>query len=155
MVLGVLVLAHFYVRPRLYGGRGAPDLLLLALLLLAVRSRPGRAAVAGFIVGLVTDVLTPSQVGAGMLAHTLVAYGAAWGRAVFFPENLVVNAGVFGVGTWARNAIVLVVGGGGGPGQGILAALTVVSLVQAVLTAIAGVVVVLLIRHRVDFRVEE
>jgi hypothetical protein len=45
LVLVGLVAAHFYLRPRLWDGRAAPDFLLLALMLLAIRSRPGTAAV--------------------------------------------------------------------------------------------------------------
>ena len=70
LVLAVLILLHFYLRPRLYAGRGAPDFLLLALLILAFRSRPGVAAVAGFLVGLVEDVLTPARFGRKMRLST-------------------------------------------------------------------------------------
>src|SRR5207247_838442 len=85
---GLLAALHFYVRPRLWDGRAAPDFLLLALLLVAIRARPGIAALAGFVVGLVTDVLTPASFGAAALAHTVVGYLASWGRAVFFADNL-------------------------------------------------------------------
>ncbi|HET9513827.1 MAG TPA: rod shape-determining protein MreD [Gemmatimonadales bacterium] len=153
LVLGLLVLLHFYLRPRLYAGRGAPDFLLLALLIAAFRSRPGTAAVAGFILGLVEDVLTPARFGAGMMAHTIVAYLAAWGRAVFFADNLLVNAGLFATGTILRNFLVLLVSGGGA--SAILGAVSLMGLLQAVTTAIAGTLVVLAIRHRVDFRLEE
>lgn len=153
VVLLALALVHFYLRPRLYAGRGAPDFLLLGLLIVALRSRPGTAAVAGLLTGLITDVLSPADFGAGMLAHTVVAWVAAWGRAVFFAENLLVSAGVFAAGTWFRNLIVLLVGGG--PGEGLLAALTVWSVLQAGLTALAGVIVLLAIRNRVDFRLDE
>ena len=98
---------HFYLRPRVFDGPAAPDFLLCALMLIAVRSRPGLAAVAGFLVGLANDVLSPAAFGAGALAHTVVAYLAAWGRAVFFLDNLLVNAGLFAAGVWLRNAIVL------------------------------------------------
>jgi hypothetical protein len=67
-------------------------IVFIALMFYAMRSSPGAAAAAGFLVGLVEDALTPAQFGAGALAHTVVGYLAAWGRAVFFAENLVVNA---------------------------------------------------------------
>ena len=152
-VLGVLALLHFYLRPRVYTGQGAPDFLLLALLILSIRSRPGTAAVAGFVVGLVADVLSPARFGAGMLAHTLVAYVAAWGRAVFFADNLLVNAGVFFLGTWMRNFLVLLLSGFAA--EAAFASVTLWSTLQALSTALAGVLVVLAIRHRVDFRLEE
>jgi rod shape-determining protein MreD len=153
LVLVGLVAAHFYLRPRLWDGRAAPDFLLLALMLLAIRSRPGTAAAAGFAVGLVTDVLTPARFGAGALAHTLVGYPAAWGRAVFFPDNLLVNAGVFALGTWLRNFIVMLMSG---PRAGeLVSTMLIWSPIQALSTAAAGVVIVLLFRDWMAIRLDE
>ena len=73
VVLLLLVALHFYVRPRLWGPRVSPDFLLVGLMLFAMRSGPGVSAVAGFMVGLATDSLTPARFGAGPLAHTVVA----------------------------------------------------------------------------------
>ena len=64
---------------------------------------PGRAALAGFAGGLIDDTLTPARFGAGALAHTLVGYLASWGRAVFFADNMLVNAGFVAVGLWLRD----------------------------------------------------
>lgn len=153
LVLLLLVAAHFYLRPRLWDSRAAPDFLLLALLLLAIRSRPGTAAVAGFVVGLVTDVLTPASFGAGALAHTAVGYLAAWGRAVFFPDNLLVNAGLFALGTWLRTLIVLLASGTGG--AELAGTLAVWSPIQAILTALSGVVVVVIFRDWLALRLDE
>ena len=153
LVLAGLVAMHFYVRPRLWDSRAAPDFLLLALMLLAIRSRPGVAAVAGFVVGLVTDVLTPARFGAGTLAHTVVGYLAAWGRAVFFPDNLLVNAGLFALGTWLRTLIVLLASGV--IGGELLSTMAVWSPIQAILTAVAGVIVVLLFRDWLAIRLDE
>lgn len=150
LVVVLLVALHFYLRPRMYAGRGAPDFLLIALLIVALRSRPGTAAVAGFLVGLVTDVLSPVRFGAGALAHTVVAWGAAWGRAVVFPDNPIVNGAMFGLGTLLRNLILLLATGGGL--AGVAAAFGPWPLLQAVTTAIAGILVALAIRHRVDLR---
>jgi len=109
-VLLALMVLHFALRPFLGDSRVAPDLLLLALLIFAIRARPGEAAVAGFGMGLVVDSLTPVAFGAGALAYTCVGYLAAWGKAVFFAENLLVNAGFIFVGTWLRDLLVLVAG---------------------------------------------
>ena len=95
LALGLLVLLHFEVRPRIGHPSVAPDFLLLALLVFSIRSRPGSAAVAGFIIGILGDALTPARFGAGALAHTVVGYVAAWGRAVFFADNLLVNVRFF------------------------------------------------------------
>ena len=36
-------------------------------------------------------------------AHTVVGYLAAWGRAVFFADNMLVNAAFVAVGLWVRD----------------------------------------------------
>lgn len=153
LVLGfvLLVALHFYARPRLWDSRAAPDFLLLALMLFAIRARPGVAALAGFVVGLGTDVLTPAHFGAGALAHTIVGYLAAWGRAVFFPHNLMVNAGFFAGAVMVRNLILLLASGSGSGllGTGFL----VWSPLQAVTTAVAGTVVLLFFRNWFAIRV--
>ena len=154
LYLGFALLAglHFYVRPRLWDSRAAPDFLLLALLLVAIRTRPGMAAVAGFVVGLVTDVLTPASFGAGALAHTVVGYIAAWGRSVFFPDNLLVNAGLFGGGVVLRNALMLLASGT--PAGQLVSGMLVWTPLQAVTTAVAGIIVLLLFRNWFAIRLE-
>lgn len=152
VVIAILVAAHFYVRPW-FGGRAGPDLIMLAMMVVAIRSRPGTAAVVGFVVGLTADILTPARFGAGALAHTIVGYLAAWGRAVFFPDNLLVNAGLFAAGLWLRNLIVLITSSAT---TGDLAeSLLIWSPIQALSTAVAGVIVVVLFREWLAIRLEE
>lgn len=148
----VLLILHFYVRPRVFSGRAAPDFLFLALVLIAIRTRPGLAAVAGFMVGLVSDVLTPAGFGAAALAHTVVAYLAAWGRAVFFPDNALVVAGLFAGGVWLRNAIMLVASGT--PSGQLSNALLVWAPLQALSTAAVGMIVLLFLRDWFAIRIE-
>ncbi|MFN0179697.1 MAG: rod shape-determining protein MreD [Gemmatimonadales bacterium] len=153
VVIAGLVTLHFYLRPWFGEGGAAPDLLLLAMLLVAIRTRPGTAAIIGFVVGLVTDILTPARFGAGALAHTVVGYLAAWGRGLFFPDNLLVNAGVFAGGVWLRTLLVLLAS------QATFAELTRVALIwspiQAVVTAIVGVIVVVVFRDWLAIRLDE
>jgi rod shape-determining protein MreD len=153
VVIAGLVMLHFYVRPWFGEGGAAPDLLILAMLLLAIRSRPGTAAVIGFVVGLTTDILTPARFGAGALAHTVVGYLAAWGRGLFFPDNLLVNAGVFAGGVWVRTLLVLLAS------RATFGELSRVALiwspVQAIVTALAGVVVVVVFRDWLAIRLDE
>jgi rod shape-determining protein MreD len=66
---------------------------MIGLVLLALRSGPGIGAVAGFLVGLASDALSPARFGAAALANTMVGYFAAQTRAFFFADNLLVNAG--------------------------------------------------------------
>lgn len=153
-VLLLLAVLHFTVRPWLGDPRVAPDFLLLGLLVYAIRARPGPAAVAGFVVGMVSDALTPVAFGAGALAHTVVGYLAAWGKAVFFTENLAVNAGFFFVGTWLRDLLVLA-GGGHVRGTDLLWVVGVWSPLTALTTALVGVAVLVVFRRWLEIRIAE
>ncbi len=153
LVLVLLLGLHFYVRPRLFDPRFAPDFLLVALLVYAIRSRPGDAAIAGFVVGLIADSLVPARFGAGALAHTVVGYLTAWGRAVFFADNLIVNAAVFAAGLWLRDLIVLLASGTGA--DSVMATLGVWAPLHALTTAIAGILVLIVFRDWLDIRLEE
>jgi rod shape-determining protein MreD len=120
----------------------------------AIRARPGHGAIAGFIVGLVTDSLSPAAFGAGALAHTVVGYLAAWGKAVFFAENLLVNAAFFFLGTWLRDVLVLLVGQHA-HGSALYWQIGYLSPIKALTTAIAGIVVLLLFRRWLNIRIGE
>ncbi len=149
LVMLLLVVLQFYLRPRLWDARISPDFLLIALMLFAMRSSPGLAAVAGFAVGLIADTLTPARFGAGALAHTLVGYLASWGRAVFFADNMLVNAGFVAAGLWLRDFLVLMASGTGH--RQMLTELTVYSPLQALTTA--GFALIVLITFRSMFSV--
>lgn len=133
LVMVLLLMLQFYIRPRLWNARVSPDFLLIALMLYAMRSGAGAGAVAGFLVGLVEDTLTPARFGAGALAHTLVGYFAAWGRAVFFTDNMLVNAAFVAAGLWFRDLVVLVISGS--DHRQLLTELTLYSPLQALTTA--------------------
>lgn len=151
-VLLLLVVLHFYIRPRLWGPRVSPDFLFVGLMLFAMRSGPGAAALAGFVVGLTADALTPARFGAGALAHTVVAYLASWGRAVFFADNLLVNAAFVAVGLWIRDLLVLAVSGTGD--RPLLAELAVYSPLQALTSALFALLVLVLFREWFSIRLD-
>ena len=152
LVMALLVLLHFYLRPRLGSARVSPDFLLIALVLFAMRSGPGAGALAGFVVGIVNDALTPAAFGAGALAHTVVGYLAAWGRAVFFADNLLVNAAFVAVALWVRDFILLLASG---TGQGrLLLELTLNSPLQARSTAGFALVVLAAFREWFAIRLD-
>lgn len=153
LVMLLLVGLEFYLRPRLGNARVAPDFLMLALMIFAIRSRPGAAALAGFVIGFASDALTPARFGAAMLANTLVGYAAAWGRAVFFADNLLVNAGFIAVGVWLRDLLVLMASGTGG--KELAVQLGVWSPLMALSTAVTGIVVLTVFRDWLDIRLEE
>ncbi len=145
LLISVLVLLHFTLRGRFGSARLAPDLLLLALQLYAIRAAPGQGALAGFLLGLLRDSLTPASFGAGALAHTLVGYLTGWGKALFFAENIVVNGGLIFAGTWLRNAVVAVGSGALGGGR-LYHELLVWAPLQSLTTAMAGIALLLVFR---------
>ncbi|HEX7336847.1 MAG TPA: rod shape-determining protein MreD [Gemmatimonadales bacterium] len=149
LVMLLLLVLQFYVRPRLWDARVSPDFLLIALMLFSMRTSPGVAALAGFAVGLIADTLTPARFGAAALAHTLVGYLAAWGRSVFFADNMLVNAGFVAAGLWVRDLIVLLASGT--DHRQLLTELTWYSPLQALTTA--GFALVVLITFRAWFSI--
>lgn len=105
VVLALLVAAHFVLRPRLGDPRFAPDFLLVALLFFAIRVRPMAGTAAGFVLGLVTDAVTPTAFGAAALAFTVVGYLAGWLKSVVFADNLLVTALFVFAAAWVRDAV--------------------------------------------------
>ena len=119
-----------------------------------MRAQPGPSAGVGFLVGLLRDALSPASFGAQALAQTLVGYLAAWGKTVFFAENLFVNACLFFAGTWCRNLIVALASGqlkGGLLGWELL----VWSPLQSFTTALVGVTVLWLFGRHLAIRLSE
>jgi len=138
-----LVVLHFWLRPRLGDPRFAPDLLLLALLVLAMRVRPAVGAVAGFLVGLAVDAVAPTAFGAGALAGTVVGFLAGWVRTLFVADNVMVSA-LFVLGAaWLRD-LIQVAASNQLSGRGLLWQLLALSPAAALSTAVAGLVVFLL-----------
>jgi rod shape-determining protein MreD len=140
----VLVLLHFTLRP-LLGWRAPIDFLLLAVLTAAVRVRPAGAVVLGFLVGIVADSLSPDTMGAGALAMLLVAYLASWLKAVFFADSLPLNAMFFFVGKWLFD-IIYYIAAHHLSGVDLVQQIFLWSPLSAAATAIAGVLVLLLLR---------
>ena len=152
LVMLLLLGLQFYLRPRLWDARISPDFLLIALMLFAMRSSPGVAAVAGFAVGLIADTLTPARFGAGALAHTLVGYLGSWGRSVFFADNILVNAAFVAVGLWMRDLIVLIASGT--DHRQLFTELTLYSPLQAITTAGFALVVLITFRSMFSIRLD-
>src|SRR5205085_2815965 len=95
----LLIVLHYTLRP-LLGWRASIDFLLIALVFGAVRTRPAGAALYGFVLGIAADSLALGAFGAGALAATIVAFSASWLKAVFFADNLALNAFFLFVGKW-------------------------------------------------------
>jgi rod shape-determining protein MreD len=139
-----LLLLHIAVRP-LLDWRAEADFLLVGLLLVAVRVRPGAAALLGCATGLFLDALSPLGFGAGMLAGTVVAVAASRAKAAFFTDNVGLNALFLGVGKLAWDALYLVVERRL-TGAGLLLQLGVWTPLSALVTALVGLVLLTLLR---------
>ena len=144
-VLLLLLAAHVWLRPWLFPGRFAPDFVLVALLFFAIRSRPGAGAVAGFLVGLLTDAVAPTTFGAAAFSLTIVGYAAGWLKAVVFADNLLVNAVFVFVASWARDVLELAASNALRSGA-LGTQLLVLSPLSALSTSAAALVVLLLFR---------
>jgi rod shape-determining protein MreD len=140
----VLVLLHFTLRP-LLGWRVGPDFLVIALLLVAIRVRPGTAAVLGLLMGIVADSIELHAFGAGALAMCCVGFAASWLKAVFFADDMFLNAFFFFSGKWAFDVIFLLAERRVGGGE-LLRELLVWSPITAVVTALWGLLTLLILR---------
>jgi len=143
--LVLLVALHFVLRPRFAPSPFAPDLVLVALIFLAIRTRPAVGAVAGFVVGLLSDAVSPTTFGAGAFALTIVGFAAGWLKAVVFADNLLVNALIVFAASWLRDILQVAASNqlrGGALGLQLL----VLSPAAALSTAAAALVALLLLR---------
>jgi rod shape-determining protein MreD len=146
----ILIMLHYTLRP-LLGWRAPIDFMLIAAIFGAVRMRPGFAAVYGLALGLVTDALAASGFGAAALGMTLVAYGASWLKAVFFADNLALNALFLFVGKWVFDVIV-VFAGHRLSGADLAMQILVWSPLSSAVTALAGAVVLTILRPLMEPR---
>ena len=144
LILGLLIVLHYTLRP-LLGWRAPIDFLVIAVLLAAVRVRPGTSALLGFALGLATDSLNVEGFGARALALTAVAFTASWMKAIFFADNLALNGFFFFIGKWAFDIILVIVEQRLSGGD-MLTQLLLWSPLSAFNTAVAGVVLLVLLR---------
>lgn len=140
----ILVLLHYTLRP-LLGWRAPMDFLVLALLLSAIRVRPAAGAIIGLVLGIVSDSLTPDALGAGAVAMTVVGYLASWLKAVFFADNIALNAFFFFLGKWLFDVIYFSVEQRLG-GVELIQQLLLWSPLSAAATAMAGVLLLFIMR---------
>ena len=146
----VLIVLHYTLRP-LLAWRASPDFLIIALLVAAVRVRPGVAAIFGLILGLASDSLALSAFGAGALAMTLI--GFAWSRlkAVFFADHVLLNGFFLFLGKWAYE-VVMTLMERRTHGAELLMQILVWSSLSAAVTAVAGVLALMLLRPVLETR---
>ena len=149
-VCAILIVLHYTLRP-LLAWRASIDFMIVALLLGAVRMRPGAAAVYGFILGLVADSLGVTVFGAAALGMSVVGFAASWLKAVFFADNLALNGFFLFVAKWAFDLIFLAVGAMQGSSD-LVMQIFVWSPLAAAVTAVAGVLVLSVLKPLMEAR---
>jgi rod shape-determining protein MreD len=150
ILCSILIFLHYTLRP-LLSWRAAPDFLIIALLLASVRVRPGMAALFGFVLGLTSDSVALGSFGAGALAMTLI--GFAWSRlkAVFFADHVLLNGFFLFLGKWAYEIVMNLVERRM-QGAELLMQILVWSSLSAAVTAVAGVLALMLLRPVLETR---
>ena len=144
LVVAALVVGHYAVRPFL-SPRMSVGFLLVGVLFLAVRVRPGVAAVAGLVAGLAADASGALPLGTTSLVWITLAFLAARMRAVLFGEQAGV-AGVVAFGaSWVGDLLLALARPSGTSGLS-AASLFVWSPIGALLTAGLAIGVHLLAR---------
>jgi len=144
LMLALLVTLHFTLRP-LLDWRAGVDFLVIGVLLVAVRVRPGFAAVVGLLLGAAVDSMSPAALGAGALGMTLMAFGASRLKAAFFVDDLGLNAGFVFLGKVFYDVVATLA-------EGRLTGMTLVwqlfawTPLSAVATAAVGMVVLAVVR---------
>jgi rod shape-determining protein MreD len=150
LLCAVLVFLHYTLRP-LLAWRASADFLIIALLLASVRVRPGVAAILGFVIGLASDSLALGAFGAGALAMTLI--GFAWSRlkAVFFADHVLLNGFFLFLGKWAYEVVMNLMERRM-HGAELVMQLLVWSSLSAAVTAVAGVLALMMLRPVLETR---
>jgi rod shape-determining protein MreD len=146
----ILVVLHYSLRP-LLAWPAPVDFLVIALLFGAVRMRPGVAALYGFVLGLMADSLALGGFGSSALAMTLVGFAASWLKAVFFADNLVLNGFFLFLGKWLFDVIFFLLERRV-HGAELAMQIGVWSLLSAAVTAVAGVITLILLRPLLETR---
>lgn len=150
VVLFVLVALHFTLRP-LLDWRAGVDFLVIGVLLVAVRVRPGAAAVVGLLFGLVLDAINPEALGAAALAMTVTAFVASRLKAAFFADDLGLNA-IFVFGGKVVFDVISIVFEGRLSGGALAWQLLAWTPLSALATAVIGVVVMAMVRPSINER---
>lgn len=150
LVLAILVTLQFTLRP-LLDWRGGVDFLVIGVLLVAVRTRPGLAAIVGLGFGLMLDAMQPEALGANALGMTLVGFFASRLKAAFFSDELGLNAIFVFLGKLAFDVVSLVAEGRLG-GMALVKQLTLWTPLAALATAAVGMLVMALVRPTLDQR---
>jgi rod shape-determining protein MreD len=99
LVVAVLIQSTVLARLRLAGAR--PDLLVLAVVSVAVATDPTTGAVFGFVAGLVSDLLFDLPVGVSALVYTAVGFAVGTVRVYVTSHRPLVHLVLAGVASLA------------------------------------------------------
>jgi cell shape-determining protein MreD len=99
----LLILLHLGLHVSLGFGEGAPDLLVVALLIAAREVDLGRSAGLGFFLGLLDDAFSVLAFGANTFAMTLVGIGGSRTRDLFVGDSLLFLTTYLVLGKWVRD----------------------------------------------------
>jgi rod shape-determining protein MreD len=146
----VLVVLNYTLRP-LLAWRASADFLIIALLLASVRVRPGIAAIFGLLLGLASDSVALSAFGAGALAMTLIGFGWSRLKAVFFADHVLLNGFFLFLGKWAYEVVMNLMERRM-HGAELVMQLLVWSSLSAAVTAVAGVLALMMLRPVLETR---
>ena len=105
VLVGLLIVLHFGLRPLFTAWPGSPDLLLGALLLGSLRLRAGYAAVLGFLLGLLEGAMALGGMGTLMIVYALVGYLTARSRDVLFSDSRTFVPLFLFAGVWAVHLV--------------------------------------------------
>lgn len=105
VTVGLLAASHFLLHVGFSWGRGAPDLLTLAVLLAAREVRAGPAAAVGLAMGLLEDALSVLSFGANTVAMTIVGIAGALSRDLFVGDSRFFLGAYLFLGKVARDLV--------------------------------------------------
>jgi rod shape-determining protein MreD len=108
--VAVFVLLDLAVLP-LVDSRGLLDLMLLAVVAVAGRVRPGLAALTGFVLGVLRDSAVPDAFGASALAFAVVGYGVSRLSAGAFEERVAATAAVLAIARLVADLLYVLMAG--------------------------------------------
>ncbi len=151
VVMLLLMALQFLARPRLGDTRIAPDFILVALLFLAIRTRPAVGAAVGFVLGLAIDALAPTAFGAAALAYTVTGFLAGWIKVLVFADNVLMTSLFVLAAAWLRDAI-QTAAANQLSGSALSWQLLVYSPLAALTTSAAALVMLLLFRQWLGLR---
>jgi rod shape-determining protein MreD len=141
LFLVVLALLHLLLQIGFGLGTGAPDLLVVALLLGARRMAAPAAAALGLVLGVVYDAVALLAFGSGAVVLTILGYLGARTRELFVGESLAFSAVYLFLGKWLHVLLLaLMLRYGRGAAVEWTPLLLVEAPLAALYTAVAGVV---------------